>query len=601
MRARVSWAVLSFALAIPAAALAQAPEGSQVFDNNCATCHAANDPRTPSVAQLRERTPEAILSALTTGVMRQQGSELTDAQRRSVAAFLGGRPVGSETVSSGGRCTQTPAFDQAQGTSWPGWSPGLANARFQATPGGSLTADSIPRLKLKWAFGFPNATSARAQPTIAGGRVFVGSQDGTVYSLDAKTGCTIWTFKAAGAVRTAIVIGPQTGSRTLAYFAGRANVYAVNAQTGEQIWMRSVDPHPSAGVTGSPTIYQNRLYVPVASGEEGQGGNERYECCTFRGSIVALDLYSGNVVWKTFTIPQEPRTIGRNKSGTVRWGPAGAGIWSSPTIDPKRRVLYTASGNQYTEPQTESSDAIFAMDLDTGKLAWQAQVLAKDVFVVGCNQPNTPNCPPGSELGPDFDFGQSPMLTTLPDGRDLIVIGQKSGQGWALDPDKKGAVVWRYDAGKGTALGGMEFGSTNDGENAYFALNDGNFPSAGEMHAVKLSTGERAWKTSPPELACGERGRGCTPGLLAAITSMPGAVFAGSMDGGIRAYSTKDGSIIWQFNSNTEFTTVNGVPAKGASISGPGPAIADGMLYVNSGYGALGGRPGNVLLAFGVE
>ena len=263
--------------------------------------------------------------------------------------------------------------------------------------------------------------------------------------------------------------------------------------------MRSVDPHPSAGVTGSPTIYQNRLYVPVASGEEGQGGNERYECCTFRGSIVALDLYSGNVVWKTFTIPQEPRTIGRNKSGTVRWGPAGAGIWSSPTIDPKRRVLYTASGNQYTEPQTESSDAIFAMDLDTGKLAWQAQVLAKDVFVVGCNQPNTPNCPPGSELGPDFDFGQSPMLTTLPDGRDLIVIGQKSGQGWALDPDKKGAVVWRYDAGKGTALGGMEFGSTNDGENAYFALNDGNFPTAGEMHAVKLSTGERAWKTSPPD------------------------------------------------------------------------------------------------------
>jgi polyvinyl alcohol dehydrogenase (cytochrome) len=267
-------------------------------------------------------------------------------------------------------------------------------------------------------------------------------------------------------------------------------------------------------------------------------------------------------------------------------------------LDLKRRLVYAATGNNYTEPATDTSDAVMAFAMDTGRVVWTAQATPTDVFVTGCGANPGPNCP--EKNGPDFDFGNSPMLVTS-GGKDLIVIGQKSGIGWAFDPDNRGAVVWQYRAGRGSALGGMEFGSAVDGERAYFGVADGNQASAGELHAVVLATGERAWVAMPKPPLCGERMRGCTPSLLAAITVIPGVVFAGSQDGGIRGYSTKDGSVIWEFDTNQEFKTVNGVPGKGASINGPGPVVVGGMLFVNSGYGALGGRPGNVLLAFGVD
>jgi polyvinyl alcohol dehydrogenase (cytochrome) len=239
-----------------------------------------------------------------------------------------------------------------------------------------------------------------------------------------------------------------------------------------------------------------------------------------------------------------------------------------------------------------------ALDLLTGRMAWSQQLTPSDVFVVGCNRPDAANCP--DDVGPDFDFGNSPMLTRA-NGRDLIVIGQKSGVGWALDPDREGAVVWQYRAGAGSALGGMEFGSAVDNTTAYFPVADGNQPSAGEVHAVSLATGERVWRALPPEVKCGARGRGCTPAILAAVSVIPGVLFAGANDGGIRAYATKDGTVLWEFDSNVSFDTVNGVKANGGSISGGGPAIANGMVFINSGYGSLGGRPGNVLLAFGLE
>jgi polyvinyl alcohol dehydrogenase (cytochrome) len=585
----------------PVAAPAQTGPGQTLFDTHCATCHSGDDARIPSVANLRQRTPESIIEALTTGLMRQQGTELRDTERDTIAEFLTGRRANASASMTANRCVAPAAFSSLQGPAWSGWGPDATNARFQTTAAAGLTAETVPRLKLKWAFGFPGANTARAQPTIVGGRVFVGSQDGTVYSLDAKTGCTYWAFKAKSGVRSSITIGTAQAGGATAYFGdGRANVYALNASTGDLLWTQSIDTHPSAHVTSGPTLYQNRLYVSVASGEEGQGNNPRYECCTFRGSVVALNITNGAVVWKTYTIPEEPRTLGRNPGGAVRWGPAGAGIWASPTVDPKRRMIYAATGNMYTEPQQKTSDAVIAFEMDSGKVAWVSQVTPKDVFVVGCNQAGA-NCPASDALGPDFDFGQAPMLTTTPSGRELIVIGQKSAVGWALDPDRQGAVVWQYQAGRGSALGGMEFGSSTDGTLAYFPLGDGNMPTAGELHAVNLDTGARVWMAPPQPVLCGERGRGCTPAILAAISSIPGVVFAGANDGGVRAYASKDGAIIWSFDTNRDFTTVNGVPAKGASMSGPGPAIAGGMMFLNSGYGALGGRPGNVLLAFGID
>ena len=597
MAARRLLVLCALALASPASG----QDGRTLFEARCTTCHASDDPRTPTVASLRQRPPASIVDALTNGAMRQQGSDLSAGERRAIAEYLAGANVSTSASSQMGMCATASALDRSIGVLWGGWGPELTNTRFQAKPG--IAAGQLPKLTLKWAFGFPDAANARALPTVAFGRVFVGSQRGVVYSLDAKTGCTIWTFQAAAGVRSGIVIGPAAGgAQAVAYFGdGRANVYALNAQTGVLLWSKKVEEHANANITGTPALFENRIYVPVASVEEGQGNNAGYDCCTFRGSIVALDAATGALAWKTFTIANEPGPIGKNRSGTTRMGPSGAGIWASPTIDPKRRLLYAATGNMYTEPQQLTSDSVIAFTLSTGQIAWTAQVTPKDVFVVGCTaaDPAAVNC--GDDVGPDFDFGNAAMLVTRKDGKDILVIGQKSGVGWALDPDRKGAVLWQYRAGNGSALGGMEFGSATNGDRAYFPVADGNGPHAGEMHAVDLVTGERAWMTPPSEVKCGARGRGCTPAILAAVTVIPGAVLAGSQDGTVRAYSATTGAVLWEYDTNHEFTTVNGVAAKGASMSGPGPIVAGGMVFVGSGYGSLGGRPGNVLLAFGAE
>lgn len=583
-------------------AAARPADGAAVFRAQCASCHGGTDVRIPTVEALRQRTPESTLDALTTGVMRQQASALSPAERIAVVTYLAGRAPADRPAADRAACSSPPPLARTDPVLWSGWSPALDNTRFQPTAQAGLRADQIPRLTLKWAFGYPNTTSARAQPTVAGGRLFVGSQDGTVYALDARRGCTIWSFKAQAGVRTPIVIDAAGGTGVTAFFGdGRANVYALNAATGALLWTRRVDDHPAAHITGATVVFEGRVYVPIASYEEAQGNNAKYDCCTFRGSIVALQAATGALAWKTYTIDAEPGPIGKNRGGSTRYGPSGAGIWASPTVDAKRRLLYAATGNMYSEPQQKTSDAVVAFALDTGRIAWTTQATPQDVFVVGCSQPNAANCPTVDGLGPDFDFGNAPMLVHQANGRDLIVIGQKSGVGFALDPDQRGEIVWQYRAGRGSALGGMEFGSAADGARAYFPVADGNQPTAGELHAVRLDTGERAWVAPPRPTLCGARGRGCTPAVLAAITVIPGAVFAGAMDGGLRAYADADGAVIWEFNTNGEFATVNGVPASGASINGPGPIVAGGMVYVNSGYGALGGRPGNVLLAFGPE
>jgi polyvinyl alcohol dehydrogenase (cytochrome) len=532
--------------------------------------------------------------------MRPQGAQLSGPERRAVAEYLSGGKIAVDvTGSSNGRCSNTPPFpDSPSAPSWTNWGVTITNTRFQPPDQARLAAEQIPHLTLKWAFGFPDATSAWSQPTVFGGRLFVGSHNGTVYSLDAKTGCIYWTYSAHSSVRSALVIGPLADKRGYAAYFGDtyAYVYAVDAETGRELWVRKIEDHALARATGSPTLYKDRLYVGVSSFEETQGNIPTYECCTFRGSLSSLDAKTGAVAWKTYLVPK-PDQQGENKVGTKLWGPSGAGIWSAPTVDEKRGLVYAATGNTYTPPQLSTSDAVIAFELKSGRIKWTQQVTPRDVFGGWC-RPNSinPKCP---EVGPDFDFGNSPILARLLEGKDVIIIGQKSGVGWALDPDKKGAVIWQYRAGQGTALGGMEWGSAVDDQNAYFPNSDILLPNPGGLHAVRLKTGERVWYAPPPAPKCAP-GRGCDAAQTAAVTVIRGAVLSGSNDGVLRAYSTRDGSVIWEYDTNREFETLNGVPARGASMHSAGATIVDGMLYVNSGYGDHGGRPGNVLLAFGL-
>jgi polyvinyl alcohol dehydrogenase (cytochrome) len=590
--------------AVPAVIAAQTVDGAALFESQCARCHGPNgEARAPKRDALALRRPETIIESLVNGAMRIQGSRLSGPERRAIAEFLSGRKVGGDVVGmTEGRCRgQAPAFDPATGPAWNGWGGSLSNTRLQSASAAGLTAAQVPKLRLKWAFGFPDASSAWAQPTVVGNRLFVGSQNGTVYALDAKTGCSYWSFTARGGVRTAMTVGvhPTQSSRSLVFFGDTsATAYALDAVSGELVWSRKVEDHPLARVTGAPVLHANRLYVPTSSYEEAQSANDDYECCTFRGSVSALDAGTGQVIWKQYIIEQAP-VRQPDAKGRIKWGPAGGGVWSSPTLDLKRGRIYVGTGNAYSAPAAPTTDAVVALDLQSGAIRWSRQLTPNDVYVAGCG-PRSTNSNCVSELGPDFDFGQAPMLATVPGGRDLIVIGQKSGVGWALDPDKEGAVVWQYRAGRGGILGGMEWGSAVDADHAYFPVSDINIVNhqPGGLHAVRLSTGERAWFAAPAP-KCNEPG--CNGAQSAAITVIPGLVLSGANDGWIRGYSTQSGAVVWEFDTNRWFESVNGVPAKGASMIGPGPVVVGGMIFVNSGYAAFGGRPGNALLAFGLE
>jgi polyvinyl alcohol dehydrogenase (cytochrome) len=429
--------------------------------------------------------------------------------------------------------------------------------------------------------------------------VFVGSDSGAVYALDAETGCTYWSFTADAGVRSAPSIA-RAGSKDVLYFGDlKANVFALDAATGSVIWKKKVDPHAFARVTGTPTLAGGRLYVPVSSVEEVPAAQPAYECCTFRGSVVALDAANGNQIWKSYTIAETPSEVGKSSTGTRQWAPAGASVWSSPTIDPKRGVVYVGTGNSYTQPAAKTSDSVVAMDIRTGKIVWWNQATTADAFLVGC-RPGLENCP--KDLGPDFDFGNAPMLRNLPGGKRVLVIGQKSGIVWGLDPDNEGKELWHFKAGKGGMLGGIEWGSAADDQAAYIPVSDvlAAANDAGGLFALKLATGEQIWHTPAPRVDC-NTGRGCTGAQSAPASVIPGVVFSGSVDGHLRAYSTKDGSIVWDFNTVREYETVNKVPAKGGSIDAAGPAIADGIVITNSGYSLWKGIAGNVLLAFSAK
>jgi polyvinyl alcohol dehydrogenase (cytochrome) len=580
------------------------PQGTNfgifAFTGNCAGCHDSGRGGAPDRYTLNRFTPEQILTSITTGSMAQYARSLSDLERKVVAVYVGGRPLGSAVAGDASAmknlCSgRKPIGNRPGAVDWNGWGFDLGNSRFQRSPG--LSAAEVPNLKLKWAFAFPNGNSAYGQPTVVAGRVFVGADTGFVYSLDAASGCVNWSFKANAGVRTAISIGTSQ-ARKVAYFGDiKGNVYAVDADTGVQAWTQRADKHPIARITGAPILAEGRLYVPVASLEESGGGNPNYPCCTFRGSVVAYDAQTGKQLWKTYTIPQEPKPLKKTSKGTQLWGPAGAGIWSAPAIDLKRRALYVATGNSYTFPAVDTSDAVIAIDLDSGKRLWVNQVMAHDAYVRDCPgkyRPNVPTenksetCP--DELGPDMDFGNAPILRTLPDGRAAIVIGQKDGHAWALDPDKHGAVLWSRMLGLGidSGGGGMQWGSAADDKMAYFPIT-----RAGDglgLAALRLTTGEVAWRATDKVA------------ISAPATVIPGVVFSGATNGVVYAFSTSDGRILWQFDTARKFETVNGVPAQGGNINGAGAVIAGGMLFVPSGYSDLGpGVRGNVLLAFGIK
>ena len=573
--------------------LSFAQEGSQVYISRCLQCHSSTSTtHAPTQQALAQISWQQILKTLETGVMKVQAQNLSQDDRIAVSRYVG-KEAGTQVLPQISGFCAAGAKPVASHASWNGWGADDLNTRFQSEASAGLSAADVPNLKLKWAFGYPNGRTAYGQPTVVDGRIYIGSNDGTIYSIDAKTGCLYWMYRAKALVRSAVVVGPDKR----AYVGDLdANLYALDTDTGKLIWQKKADDQAFARITGTPKLHNGRLYVPIASQEENAGANPIYPCCQFRGNLVAIDAKTAAVIWRAYTSPEaKPTDIGKN--GVQHFGPSGASTWSSPTLDLKRKLVYIMTGNGLSDPDINTADAIVAIDMATGKIRWSQQA-NPDMFNWDCGpRGGGGNCP--ANHGEDVDFGASAILFDLGAGKQLLVAGQKSGVVHAFDPDQNGKIVWQTRIGKGGTLGGVLWGIAGHKGLAYVPLSDidrQNPESGGGLFAISAATGKVVWKTPAPKPTCLGK-PGCTAAQLAPPTLIQGIIFAGSMDGHLRAYEMDGGKIIWDFDAAQSFPTQNGIQANGGSFSSTGPTIVNGMVYVNSGYGGQG-MAGNVLLAF---
>jgi len=598
---------LSASFSVESAAVAPAYEPEKTFTEICAACHSESPaPRAMPRSSMANLPPERILKALSSGVMSFFALPLTADERGALAAHISSVPWadddGSANQESLAQCEReqpltADAWDQPH---WSGWGVDLLNARFQPAEHARLTEADLENLELKWAFGFPGAATIGSQPAVVGGRVFVGSPEHRLYSLDAQTGCAYWRFDTEGGVRGApVVINDNKGPTVFA--TDRAGwVFALDANSGALRWKHRTDDHPATMATASPVFHDGRLYVTAASFEENSASARNYPCCTFRGSVTALDAASGDVLWKTYVITEEPQPTGTSPHGAPKFGPSGAGIWNPATLDVKRGRLYVTTGDAYSRPASINSDAVVALDLDSGAIAWSWQATADDAYTNACVDADVhPEIL--AECGPDVDFGASAILRTLHDGSEVLLAGQKSGVLHALNPDD-GTVRWQKRLSPGGILGGIEWGIAADASNVYVPISDvwenlDDQGAAGGIVAVDFNTGEVQWEQPATIPDCMETD-GCVAGQPQAVTVIPGLVFSGSMDAHMRVYRTSDGAVVWDYDANREYETVNGVKGRGGSFSGGGATVVDGMIYVTSGYGIFG-IDGNVILAFG--
>ncbi|HEV2448716.1 MAG TPA: PQQ-binding-like beta-propeller repeat protein, partial [Candidatus Sulfopaludibacter sp.] len=550
---RMHAVILALALFAFAAPSFAASSGEEIYAKRCAMCHDQANERIPPRAVLQKLPASRIVRELNAGVMMAVGFTLSREDRIAVASYLGMNATESGPPASAFCADRTVKLAAKSKFSWNGWSPSSDDARFQPGDVARLSVDQVRNLKLKWAFGFDGDVIAFAPPTVIDDELFVGSASGMVHAMRADSGCLQWVFRADGPVRSSILAVPLGGQHALLFGDMIGWFYAVQAETGKLLWKTRVELHDSTRLTGGPAAYEGTVYVPVASWEETRAGDKEYACCTFRGSVVALNIKDGKQVWKTWMV-DPPTERGKNARGVPIFGPSGVAVWSRPTIDAGRKLLYVGTGDNYSPPTTELSDAIVALDMATGHIAWSRQLTAKDFYNGSCL--NDPNC------GPDFDFGSSPIPVRTADGRELLLAGQKSGVVWALDPTKEGEVVWQARVGKGSTNGGVQWGMASDGQKVYAAVSDlvrkapagaivqvGLPPDptqGGGLTALRITNGEKAWYAAPKP--CEARSP-CSPAQPAAVTAIPGVVFSGSVDGHLRAFSTEDGRVVWDFNT----------------------------------------------------
>jgi polyvinyl alcohol dehydrogenase (cytochrome) len=594
-----------------------APEhaGKAIYDRACAACH--NNPeqtRAPAFDALKAMRYGQLHYALTDGKMQAQGNTLKPDERAVLIDFLVGRKVAEDAWIDKMMCGPTRRNVNLR------VEPTVAGFGFDRQNHRSLTKEQagvakadFPNLELAWALAYPNATTVRAQPAIVGNTLFVPVAEAPqMIALDVSGAqpCVKWVYRTDLPLRTGVGYGAQPGGRKVIAFGDvAAQITMLDAATGKFLWRTRVGMWGLSNTTGTPVIYGNRVYVPLSASEINVGADEKYECCKTHGAVLALNSINGHNVWTTHMM-EDAKPVRDRGDGKMLWGPSGAPVWNSPSIDAKRGVLYIGTGEATSAPAAPNTDAILAIALKDGSIRWSFQATQNDIFLSGCmNKRDGLNCPKEGHFR-DVDFGASTIIAQRSNGKDVILAGQKSGTLWALDPDNGGKVLWQRDFGTGSPIGGIHWGIAFDGQRVFapvhqFAGADGKDPNqTPALHAVNVDTGEVAWSYESKPDCSGDRATRvprCQTviGLSGAPTIIDGVVLQGSVDGYLRAFDAESGEVLFQYDTARTYDAVNGVPGKGGAIDNASIVATNGLIFVNSGYALMAGQPaGNVLLAF---
>ncbi|MFL2815937.1 MAG: PQQ-binding-like beta-propeller repeat protein [Alphaproteobacteria bacterium] len=574
---------------------------AEIFNNNCVSCHSGGVPRAPHLTTFQVMSADYILSTLN-GVMSAQAEGLSSEEKIGISEYITGGKVSTSLPEPNFCKSNNEPIVLVKENSYKEWGYDKENSRYTKS---NINSQNAKKLKLKWVFAYPAASRARSQPSISGNTIFVGGQNLYLYALDRQTGCVRWRTKVDGEIRSAPAIYFSEKGNFL--FAGdyEGNVYKINPYNGEKIWVKSLRYHPRVILTGSLRVDNDIIYVPLSSREWADGADPEYQCCSFRGGIMALDVAGGNELWTSYSIPLPPKGTGKfNNMGVEILAPSGVPVWNSPTFDTAKNLIYYGTGEAYSSPAAETSDSVIAINKLNGDIEWVYQAESGDAWNMGCFVEADANCP--EQDGPDWDFGASVVLANI-DGKSVLFAGRKSGHVYGLDPDNKGKPLWIKRIGKGGFAGGVHWGMATDNKSIFAAVADTNFinkfpgPATPGIYSLDGISGEINWRFTPIDRCPENTKPACDIGISAALTATNDLVIGGGFDGWLYVLNKNTGELIWEFNTAIDFSSFTNVPSNGGSIESDGPVIIDNNIFINSGYQYGGRLGGNVLLNFEIS
>ena len=607
-------AALSITTAAPQA-FGQAPPdhpGAGVYNKSCAMCH--DNPgatRAAALSAIKQMTPARIREVITTGVMAPMAATLNEQQKTDLIAWLTyGQAAASAAWTDAIMCTadkRTVAASASVVAS--GFGIDADQTRSLSAAQAGLSKAQLANLDVAWTIAFPGQGAGTGASVLSDGTIFVtGGQK--LLAVDAASGCVKWTYAANS--RNTPAIGEIGGRRVVAISIGR-DVHVIDAANGALVWKASGQPVDGSGgaVRGGVIFAKDKVIVPLSASGVASGMNPRTECCSGHGSVVALNAADGTHAWEYHTMP-EPTYNGQvNALGVKQKGPSGAPIWSVPVYDGKRNTVIVTTGENTSHPGTDTSDAVIALNADTGAVTWKFQAMTADVWNMSCDVEsgkNGPNCPVifGGD-GRDYDFGAGAIVTSA-GGKDIVLAGQKSGHAWALDANT-GKVLWSQRVGQGTALGGVHWGIAADAGAMIVPINDPAlsqdpaFRSRAGVYTFDIATGKPLWSYAAKANCAGARATavaGCPTryGFSAAPLVLDGAIVGATLGGEVIILDGADGHVINTIDTVRTYAALNkDVVGKGGSIDSHSISAGAGMLFINSGYGSFGQTPGNVLIA----